>query len=61
VGTAGQREKRTRVREDSADRPGPWGSERERVRERAGWHRQAGPACQAHGARGGWVKWAGLG
>jgi hypothetical protein len=42
----GQREKRTRVREDGADKLGP----REK-RGRAGWCRQAGPACQAQGAR----------
>jgi hypothetical protein len=33
VGTAGQREKRVRVREDGADKLGPRGSERERGRE----------------------------
>jgi hypothetical protein len=61
VGTAGQREKRARVREDGANKAGPWGSEREGDRGRAGWRRQAGPACQAQGARGGWAKWADLG
>jgi hypothetical protein len=34
VGTAGQREKRARVREDGAIKPGPWGSEREREKGR---------------------------
>jgi hypothetical protein len=50
----------------SADRSGP--QDRERGREaRSGWRRQAGPACQAEGARGrgrargGWAKWAALG
>jgi hypothetical protein len=32
-----------------ADKPGPWGSERER---RTGWRRQVGPACQAPRERG---------
>jgi hypothetical protein len=46
------------VREDGADKPGPWGSEREGERGCAGWRRQAGPACQAprahkHGRAGG--------
>jgi hypothetical protein len=55
------------VREDGTDKPGPWGSEREGERGRAGWHQQVGPACQAQGARGhgrvraGWAKWADLG
>jgi hypothetical protein len=35
VGTAGQREKRARVREDGTDKLGPRGSERERGREGA--------------------------
>jgi hypothetical protein len=35
VGTAGQREKRARGREDGADKLGPRGSERERGREGA--------------------------
>jgi hypothetical protein len=52
VGSARQREKRARVPEDGADKPGPQGSERERERGRAGWRRQAGPACQAQGVRG---------
>jgi hypothetical protein len=43
---------RARVRKDSAEKPGPRGSERERERGRAGWRRQAGPACQAPRARG---------
>jgi hypothetical protein len=50
----------------SADRSGP--RDRERSREaHSGWHRQAGPACQAERARGrerargGWAKWAALG
>jgi hypothetical protein len=38
---------------NSIDRIGPPDRERERERsERAGWHRQAGPACQAQGTRG---------
>jgi hypothetical protein len=37
----------------SADRSGPHDRERKRGRDaRSGWHRQAGPACQAEGARG---------
>jgi hypothetical protein len=44
MGSAGQREKRARVREDDADKPSPWGSEREGERGRAG-----------AGARGGWA------
>jgi hypothetical protein len=39
-------------RRDSADRSASQSSERERERGHAGWHRQAGPACQAPRARG---------
>jgi hypothetical protein len=59
---------------NDVDRPGPWGSERERERgrERAcwSWRRQAGPTCQAlrahrHGARAraglSWRVWAEIG
>jgi hypothetical protein len=52
VGSARQREKRARVREDGVDKHGPRGSEREGERGRAAWRRQAGPACQAPRARG---------
>jgi hypothetical protein len=53
VGSARQREKRARVREDNTNKPGPRGSKREGQRGRAGWRRQAVPACQAPRARGG--------
>jgi hypothetical protein len=52
VGSARQREKRARVQEDGVDKLGPRGSEREGERGRTGWHRQAGPACQAPRVRG---------
>ena len=51
MGSARQREKRAHVREDGADKPSPWGSEREGERGGAGWRRQAGPPCQAPRAR----------
>jgi hypothetical protein len=44
---------------NDTDRPGPWGSERERAPW--SWCRQAGPACQAlraHGRRSARVGWA---
>jgi hypothetical protein len=60
VGTQRERE-RARVRETALTGL-THGAARERGEERArsGWRRQAGPACQAQGARG-WDKWASLG
>jgi hypothetical protein len=54
VGTAGQREgEQAHVRE-LAPTGLAHGTKRERGREaHSGWRRQAGPACQAKGARGG--------
>jgi hypothetical protein len=52
VGTTVQREKQACVRDDGANKPGPWVSEREGERGRAGWRRYAGPACQAQGHAG---------
>jgi hypothetical protein len=47
---------------NDADRPGPWGSERERGGERArwSWRRQTGPACQALRSRGRSRAWSGI-
>jgi hypothetical protein len=52
MGSARQRERESaRAKRNGADRSAPQSSERERERERergrAGWRRQAGPACQA--------------
>jgi hypothetical protein len=65
VETARQREKWARVREDDADKPGPWGSEREG--ERARWlapTSEARLSCTGVAraqARAGWANWADLG
>jgi hypothetical protein len=50
-GDGGAERERAGAREDVADKPGPRGSEREGERGRAGLRRQAGPTCQAQGAR----------
>jgi hypothetical protein len=51
VGSARQREKRARVREDGADKPGPRGSEREREGAQVGADRW-GPPVRHPRARG---------
>jgi hypothetical protein len=66
LGAADRWGRRNREREGAGEKNGvdssaPQSSERERERsERAGWRRQAGPACQTHGARGRGRAW-GLG
>jgi hypothetical protein len=62
VGTAGQREKRARVREDDADKPRPWGSKRERGREGAlvGADRRGPPVRHRGRAGAGAHAWAEL-
>jgi hypothetical protein len=51
-GSAGQRERVARVREERQRQTWPMGQQkRERERGCAGWHLQAGPACQSPRAR----------
>jgi hypothetical protein len=56
VGSVGQRKKRAHGRDDGADRPGPWGSEREGGEgARVGANKRGPPVRHRGRARGDWA------